>query len=126
MAIGRVGRVVKYTPSRRTTRDQQRIPDSCTLVALIPKHRGESIGIHVAHFQGHWAVDFRIGYRHKTRGLQPTRRGVMFSARLLPRVIAVLEQAREVIGRQANAQGVMGAMAPPRFDPTPWLRQYRT
>ena len=76
--IGRIGRRVEYTHPRRDTGDQQRIPDARTLIALIPKHRGESIGIQVVHFQGHWAVDVRIGYRHRTRGLQPTRRGVMF------------------------------------------------
>ncbi len=123
--IGRIGPPVKFTPPSRMTGDQQRVPDYSKLIALIPKHRGESIGIQIVHFQGHWAVDVRIGYNYKRRGLQPTRRGVTFSARLLPRIIATLEQAREAIRRQAIAQGVMGAMAPPHFDPEPWLRQYR-
>jgi hypothetical protein len=119
--IGRVGRPVNYTLSRARPSEQ---PDASDLIAIIPKHRGEVLGVHVLRFGPRWCVDLRVGYRHSRRGLQPTRRGVAFSVNLLPRIIVALEQARETIGRQAIARGVMGAMAPPRFDPEVWRRQY--
>ncbi len=120
--IGRVGRPVNYTLPRGRRRG---VPDTSDLIALIPKHRGEVLGVHVLRYGPRWCVDLRVGYRHSRRGLQPTRRGVTFSARLLPRIIATLEQAREAIGREAIAQGVMGVMAPPRFNAELWRAQYR-
>jgi hypothetical protein len=122
--IGRVGRRVRSTPPGRGTGDQQRVPDSCTLVALIPKHRAESVGIQILRFGSRWAVDIRIGYRRRNCGVFPTRKGVMFAARLLPRVLAELQRAQEMISGQAVTRGVRGALTPAGFNPELWRRQY--
>lgn len=125
--VARVARQVKSNPVRIAPGGHllPRIPDSTETVALFPKHRGESIGIQVVRFRDRWAVDIRIGYRHKTLGLYPTRRGVMFGARLLPRVIAALQQAQAVIGGQAASRGIPGSLIPAGFDAELWRRQYR-
>lgn len=95
------------------------------MIACFPKFRGESIGIQVVRFGDRWAVDIRIGYKHKVLGLRPTFRGVMFGARLLPRIITALQGAQAVIGGQAAARGVPGTLTPAGFDPEVWRRQYQ-